>query len=762
MRLLTNFSKFCFIMVLLSIVGLCVAQGNLQLLLVAGALAAISWYVTEGPRGRSLPRWVANVLVIGITLHVLFDLVQSGSDILESLSRFALWLTLIKLYERRTPRDHAQLMSLSFLLMLIASLQTFELLFGLILLTYAVLGLYVLVLYQLYAAHEQVRQERQAAIPDGARVRPSTKPIIGRSPTGQFRALVLGLGMTGFMLSVVAFIAFPRGLGEMAFGDAGRRGARGAAGFTDEVDLLHGTRINESRREVMRVQVLDEDGQPQRGPTAVLHLRGAVLEHYQGNGRWSKRDRPWQLHQFVDEQFRPIAPRQVNDLPEWTLRVDLVGETRTIFSTRRIISLKPDRPRSLKIQRMTGVITTESDVPAVRGYELKFDMAPMIFSGYSWRNATDRTWMSSLERLGDERIAELAEQILRQSGLQTEPPPFDDEEDWSTSDFWQWRRDAARAFERYLRSPPFRYSIDLSHIVRTSRDGAAEDPIAGFLFDHQRGHCEYFASAMMALCYNAGIESRMVTGYVAAAYDSESDRYNVMDLNAHAWVEVRTGNRQWHSFDPTPPQVLHELHSLETTRADKLRWIYDRFDMAWNRTVVRYDAQSQSRLAEQWEFGFGDRVEQATERVKLWLNDLNRMFRFKPATYLWLGLIGVIVILAVIVLVQLIQRLLALRGVLRLKHMHGRRYQRMLRQLGFYLDMLTVLERGGVTKPDWQPPMQFAESLARSHPDEAVIVRQITDAFYRARYGEQPLTPDELRELRAGVRTLAARLGVRW
>ena len=57
MRLLRSFPFLAFLLVLMSIVGLCVSTGSAGLLLVAGVLSALSWYVTEGPRSRSLPNW---------------------------------------------------------------------------------------------------------------------------------------------------------------------------------------------------------------------------------------------------------------------------------------------------------------------------------------------------------------------------------------------------------------------------------------------------------------------------------------------------------------------------------------------------------------------------------------------------------------------------------------------------------------------------------------------------------------------------------
>ncbi|MCH7573315.1 MAG: hypothetical protein IH891_10405, partial [Planctomycetes bacterium] len=53
MRLLRSFPVLAFCLVLLSLAGYCLSQKSLVLLLVAGTLAIVSWYVTEGPRGRN-------------------------------------------------------------------------------------------------------------------------------------------------------------------------------------------------------------------------------------------------------------------------------------------------------------------------------------------------------------------------------------------------------------------------------------------------------------------------------------------------------------------------------------------------------------------------------------------------------------------------------------------------------------------------------------------------------------------------------------
>jgi hypothetical protein len=75
--------------------------------------------------------------------------------------------------------------------------------------------------------------------------------------------------------------------------------------------------------------------------------------------------------------------------------------------------------------------------------------------------------------------------------------------------------------------------------------------------------------------------------------------------------------------------------------------------------------------------------------------------------------------------------------------------------------MLTVLRRGGVEKPYWQPPLHFAQTVERDWPAVAQQVRTITDLFYRARYGHTTMASGELAQARRCVKELASTLRVK-
>ena len=126
-----------------------------------------------------------------------------------------------------------------------------------------------------------------------------------------------------------------------------------------------------------------------------------------------------------------------------------------------------------------------------------------------------------------------------------------------------------------------------------------------------------------------------------------------------------------------------------------------------------------------------------------------------------MGIVGLALVIAVIALVKLMRRSLKTRMILRLAHFRGAEYQRMLRQLGFYLDMLNVLARAKRAKPMWQPPLAYAADLGRDRPRASQLVQRITSVFYAARYGQQRLTRDEVRRVGSDVRELASALSVK-
>ena len=114
--------------------------------------------------------------------------------------------------------------------------------------------------------------------------------------------------------------------------------------------------------------------------------------------------------------------------------------------------------------------------------------------------------------------------------------------------------DRAIAIERAFREIP--YSLD----VPPPPDDA--EVVSWFLFDLQRGYCDYFATSMVVMARMAGIPARLVVGYATGDYDIEAEQYVVTELSAHSWPELYFPEFGWIPFEPTSGRTTPERIAL--------------------------------------------------------------------------------------------------------------------------------------------------------------------------------------------------------
>jgi transglutaminase-like putative cysteine protease len=103
--------------------------------------------------------------------------------------------------------------------------------------------------------------------------------------------------------------------------------------------------------------------------------------------------------------------------------------------------------------------------------------------------------------------------------------------------------DRAIAIESYLRR--FEYTLELE------APPAGQDIVDYFLFDLQKGYCDYFASSMVVLARAAGLPARLAVGYVTGTYDFDLRAYLVTEAEAHSWPEIYFPEFGWLKFEPT-------------------------------------------------------------------------------------------------------------------------------------------------------------------------------------------------------------------
>lgn len=106
--------------------------------------------------------------------------------------------------------------------------------------------------------------------------------------------------------------------------------------------------------------------------------------------------------------------------------------------------------------------------------------------------------------------------------------------------------DEATAIESYLRSAPFKYSLN------APQPPARVDPLQYFLLNSHTGYCEYFATAMGDMLRSLGIPTRLVNGFGPGTFDPSIHSYVVRASDAHTWVEAYFPGYGWIPFEPTP------------------------------------------------------------------------------------------------------------------------------------------------------------------------------------------------------------------
>lgn len=75
-------------------------------------------------------------------------------------------------------------------------------------------------------------------------------------------------------------------------------------------------------------------------------------------------------------------------------------------------------------------------------------------------------------------------------------------------------------------------------------------PVDAFLFNHQRGFCSHYASALTYMLRLANIPARMVAGYQGGEQQGDSI-LSIYQYDAHAWVEAYNPDNGWQRYDPT-------------------------------------------------------------------------------------------------------------------------------------------------------------------------------------------------------------------
>lgn len=107
--------------------------------------------------------------------------------------------------------------------------------------------------------------------------------------------------------------------------------------------------------------------------------------------------------------------------------------------------------------------------------------------------------------------------------------------------------DKTRAIETYLRR-------NLKYNEKLPTPPARVDKVDYIVFEAKEAYCDYYASAMIVMLRSLGIPARFAVGFAQGKFDAEHGVYQVVNADAHSWVEVYFPRYGWVEFEPTSSQ----------------------------------------------------------------------------------------------------------------------------------------------------------------------------------------------------------------
>ncbi len=740
----TVFENFVTLCVLTASLAYCAADARPDLAVMVVTAAGLGWGLRRSARARkaampNLPPIVVNLLVLAAIIRAGWHVIRSqstGNAVVSDLSEFLIIIQLVKVFDRRTARDDVQLLALTLFVAIGAILTANSLLVGALIFVYTPLITGAAMALQIDVG---LRRLTASAISRGAADGP------GRQR--HFRSTVIAAVAGSLVFAGLAFVLLPRGLGRNTLGAFGRVAPGAAVGFTDQIRLGQAGFLNPTdQTPVMDVAVFDAtEGEENIGRLMrTLHLRGSVSDTYDPVSRtWSQSDetdRDSRIRLINVSPYGREHPGTAERKQVVTLRNSARSQT-YLFTMWRPTRLEWDGRGVLSVDERTLVFRRNATSGQFRytiwsqpeGGTPERVVAPvsLVFAG------------GGSPALA--RIAPLAEQILTERGL-----PLEHEERSLTEN-----RSAAAALQAYLRQ-------NATYTLEMSAPPVGVDPIVHFIFERRKGHCEYFASAMVALCQSVGLPARMAMGYLATEYNEVTGQFVVRASNAHAWAEVQIEPGRWVLFDPSPPADLESIHAASGGVLGRLRRAYEAIDFAWNSLVVSFDEQRRSSLLGGSGIDLGglrERLGRLTGPIERFVGEVTgtsdgRGIRLAWWVYAAVG--GGAAALALLVLRRRILRLLRRGGA---------------RELGgsdplaadLYRLMLGILRRAHVPKPRERPVLEHARAISPALPELGRVAAAAADAVYRSRFAGAALTREQWRGLKGDLEAAAksARVGGR-
>jgi hypothetical protein len=780
--------------------GVLLASGEVGFILPAVAVIAslLGFLLVDRWKLFFLPNVAAYVGMGGVALYSMADFIfLHPNSQLMAVAQLLVYVLVILNFQQKTIRVFEQIGIFCLLELIVAAVFNSALLFGIMLFPFSVVGLRAMVLLQALSTMQASEAKSHDLVQVSAN--DSIRSLAKRSA----RLPRYGIAVLAPSVVVVAamfFYGLPRAGGTA---DAARIGGRVTTGFTEILTLDQVGKLHDNPELVMRLTLSHlRTGRVFRSRQSI-YLRGQALENYDVNGGTGV----WQSAITHPRSLSSLLPQPFvdNSIPVDELDHDevLVYTEMQPLTSEALFSIAPYYVSHHydNIEHLAGKwLLRRRDEGSLRKRErLAFRYATNAFrngiqtpyiryfaSGEGgFRNLYRHITSGSLPNDPFGFDPQLSRHML-QFDKQTMPAVAEEAKlvvD-AIGDREKSKYQVCKAIERHLASSGrFKYSKDLIE----ERDRRV-DPIEEFVAKYRKGHCQYFAAAMVMMLRSQGIPARIVVGYRTDEFNNIAGHYLVRQSHAHAWVEALLTDADLNDetsisgqpkfgpvlvrFDPTPGES--NVHTLPTFRSNHF---YDFAQSLWNSYVLDMNRERQeetlfgqsdaagissaySRMIMQMQI-YASRVSTGEAGAGDWA--LSNLFSWRAAVA------GIALTLICFGFYQIgLPRWLSRK----LSQNDPSGQKTATSAVDFFRRLCTLLEQSGFRRASGQTPAEFAlkvnaatssqTSQLAMHQNASLFSQALTtlvNRFYQVRFGRQnTLSPSEQTEVEQALRIVASHL----
>jgi len=363
-------------------------------------------------------------------------------------------------------------------------------------------------------------------------------------------ALSSSIVIISLALTATIFVTFPRmGLGFLSL----EVSAPPVSGFSNRVTLGEVGRIKQNDSVVMRVE-FKRNGQTYRPQNRIL-WRGVALDYYDGKTWSTTMPRAWKRRNWSGRGIRLFNPTSSKKVVEQNIFMETFNSP--VIFTFGVPLFIEGSFQTIQMDESYSLKTTDTYT------------GPKRFTLFSDTKSPENNYSQPLpfprQNLFPVRFLQM--------------PPVSKDLGELASSLRKPEESPEKTANHILNFLLENYDYSMN-MKRSATQISAMDE---FLFVNKKGHCEYFASAMVLLLRLNDIPARIVNGFMGEEWNDLGQYMIVRQAHAHSWVEAYIPGKGWLSFDPTPPAPIG-AESRETTFSRSMDWVR----LNWQRYVIKY------------------------------------------------------------------------------------------------------------------------------------------------------------------------------